>query len=71
MVRKDKGNFQTFSTLKDNKLAGSPMATQRSASHHNHRKILAMISLGHVKSEREKNIRKLIVELHQCSISPI
>lgn len=57
MIMTDQGNFQTFFRLKKNKLARSPMAIQGFAMGQDHRKIVAMISLGHVKKGRGKKIR--------------
>lgn len=57
MIMTDQGNFQTFFRLKENKLARSPMAIQGFAMDQDDGKITAMISLGHAKREREKNIR--------------
>ena len=48
------GKLSDFSRLKENKLATSPMTIQGFAMDQDHRKILARISLGHVKTGREK-----------------
>lgn len=56
MIMTEQRNFQPFFRLKENKLARSPMAIQGIAMDQDHRKILAMISLGHVKRGRGKKI---------------
>lgn len=57
MIMTDQRNFQTFFRLKENKLARSPMAIQGFAMGRDHRKILGMISLGHVKRGRGKKYK--------------